>query len=178
MPGIPRWLVFGLCLILASPLLSVAGDPTGILIAKLQPTASMAGVQVIEYFSINEQLVPALNYLTAILPNGSSERIQKAAILQRVEYPLPGSFPSILNYTDASTLLNLIQRFNQAETQYEQARRYLEPRIAPCPFCRRPMVLRTTRTNSHLWGCPQFPRCRGKRNVRYDLFPGRAYQPR
>ena len=38
-----------------------------------------------------------------------------------------------------------------------------------CPFCHQPMVLRHTKKQEPLWGCPSFPRCRGKRNVRPEL---------
>ena len=43
-------------------------------------------------------------------------------------------------------------------------------RDAPlCPVCGRPMVLKTARKGPHpgleFWGCPRFPKCRGRRQV-------------
>ena len=39
-----------------------------------------------------------------------------------------------------------------------------------CPFCCETMVLRTwSTTRERFWGCREYPRCRGKRNVRHEL---------
>lgn len=37
-----------------------------------------------------------------------------------------------------------------------------------CPFCKGPMVMRTG-SHGKFWGCPSYPRCRGKREVRKHL---------
>lgn len=43
-----------------------------------------------------------------------------------------------------------------------------------CPFCQLPMVLRQAReSGTKFWGCRSFPRCRGKRNLRSELFATR-----
>ena len=40
-----------------------------------------------------------------------------------------------------------------------------------CPKCGRAMTLRQADRNPPFWGCPTFPRCRGKRDARLELLP-------
>lgn len=34
-----------------------------------------------------------------------------------------------------------------------------------CPYCNAKMVSRKSKTGSRFWGCPNFPQCRGTRDV-------------
>ena len=38
-----------------------------------------------------------------------------------------------------------------------------------CPFCQATMTLRSAKGNTPFWGCPKYPRCRGKREARLEL---------
>ena len=38
-----------------------------------------------------------------------------------------------------------------------------------CPFCKTPMVLRTSKAGGSFWGCPGFPQCTGTRDARMEL---------
>ena len=44
-----------------------------------------------------------------------------------------------------------------------------------CPFCLSPMTLRQAKGNTPFWGCPKYPRCRGKREARLELLSDRGY---
>jgi len=44
-----------------------------------------------------------------------------------------------------------------------------------CPFCQTVMTLRQGKGNTSFWGCPTYPRCRGKREARLELLSDRRY---
>ena len=44
-----------------------------------------------------------------------------------------------------------------------------------CPFCQTVMTLRHGKGNTSFWGCPKYPRCRGKRAARAELLSDRRY---
>jgi len=41
-----------------------------------------------------------------------------------------------------------------------------------CPFCQAVMTLRQAKGKPPFWGCPKYPRCRGKREARLELLGG------
>jgi HJR/Mrr/RecB family endonuclease len=44
-----------------------------------------------------------------------------------------------------------------------------------CPFCHTTMTLRQAKGKVPFWGCPKYPRCRGKREARLELLSDRNY---
>lgn len=42
-----------------------------------------------------------------------------------------------------------------------------------CPFCQTTMTLRQAKGKARFWGCPGYPRCRGKREARLELLSDR-----
>ncbi len=51
--------------------------------------------------------------------------------------------------------------------------RILDP---DCPRCRKPMVIRQPANGTSFWGCPDYPRCHGKRDARMKIIKARSYQ--
>ena len=44
-----------------------------------------------------------------------------------------------------------------------------------CPYCHKVMVLRQPPRNKPFWGCPSYPRCRGKREARHELLKAKSW---
>lgn len=83
---------------------------------------------------------------------GTVSYAEHVANLQRKR----GSYPAASQDANAETI--------QPQGTVELPESATQP--PPCPSCGSPMVMRTSRSNgSQIWGCPKFPRCRGKRAV-------------
>ena len=130
MVGKNQWLIWSLCFLTALSPLHATDDAKGVLIVKQDPPS--ASSRVLEYRAINQRLVPATDYITAVLLSGEQEIVKNAAIIQRIEYPSPTDFASILDDRSASLLANQIDRFKQATLQFSQAHKFWIRRLPDC----------------------------------------------
>ena len=124
-----KWRVLGISLFLTVPLRAI-DPPKGILLTRPAPGTPDSKATVVEFQSIEEQLVPLTDFITVYKMEGSPDRVLKDLVIRRIEYPDPETLASIVNDARANGIAGKISELQKVTAQYPQTRQILNPKIA------------------------------------------------